>query len=164
MEIYILRHGEAEIREAGQADGERKLTVYGKRDLKAVLKVARKLGAAPKVILSSPLRRAQETAKIAAEILHSKRVVETKSLVPGASPDLVWKEIGGLQKVDSILIAGHNPHLGSLMAMLLEAALMVDLKKGALVRITTPSRLGPPRGVLKWMITPRIAKMLSKSL
>jgi|KBSMisStaDraftv2_1062788.scaffolds.fasta_scaffold49520_3 phosphohistidine phosphatase len=164
MEIYILRHGEAEMRETGQADSDRKLTVYGKRDLKAVLKVARKLGVAPQVILSSPLRRAQETAKIAAEILHSKHVVETKSLVPDASPELVWKEIGGLQKVDSILIAGHNPHLGSLMAMLLEAALMVDLKKGALVRITTPSRLGPPRGVLKWMITPRIAKMLAKSL
>jgi phosphohistidine phosphatase SixA len=57
-------------------------------------------------------------------------------------------------------IAGHNPHLGSLMAMLLEAALMVDLKKGALVRITTQSRLGPPRGVLKWMITPKVAKAL----
>ena len=164
MEIYILRHGEAEMRETGQADSDRKLTVYGKRDLKAVLKVARKVGVAPQVILSSPLRRAQETAKIAAEVLHSKHVVETKSLIPDASPELVWKEIGGLQKLDSILIAGHNPHLGNLMAMLLEAALMVDLKKGALVRITAPSRLGPPRGVLKWMITPRIAKTFGKAL
>ena len=163
MEIYILRHGEAEMREAGHSDGERKLTAYGKRDLKAVLKVARKLGVVPQVILTSPLRRAQETAKIAAEILHSKHVVETKSLVPDASPELVWKEIGAQQKVDSILIAGHNPHLGSLTAMLLEAALMVDLKKGALVRITTQSRLGPPRGVLKWMITPKVAKILAKA-
>ena len=78
MEIYILRHGEAEMRETGHSDGERKLTVYGKRDLKAVLKVAHKLGVAPQVILTSPLRRAQETAKIGAEILHSKHVVETK--------------------------------------------------------------------------------------
>ena len=70
MEIYILRHGEAEVRESGRADGDRKLTAAGKRDLKAVLKVARKLGVAPQVILTSPLRRAQETAKIAAEVLH----------------------------------------------------------------------------------------------
>jgi phosphohistidine phosphatase len=160
MEIYILRHGEAEMRQPGHADGDRKLTSYGKRDLKAVLKVAHKLGVAPQVILTSPLRRAQETAKIAAEVLHSKHIVETKSLLPDASPDLVWKEIGAQQKVDCILIAGHNPHLGSLMAMLLEAALMVDLKKGALVRITTQSRLGPPRGVLKWLLTPKIAKAL----
>jgi phosphohistidine phosphatase len=158
MEIYILRHGESEMRETGRADGDRKLTAGGKRDLKAVLRMARKLGVAPPVILTSPLRRAQETAKIAAQILRSKRVVETKSLLPGASPELVWKEIGAQQKADSILIAGHNPHLGSLMALLLEAALMVDLKKGALVRITTQSKLGPPRGVLKWMITPKMAK------
>ena len=44
MEIYILRHGEAEQRETGHSDGDRKLTSYGKRDLKAVLKVAHKLG------------------------------------------------------------------------------------------------------------------------
>jgi phosphohistidine phosphatase len=158
MEIYILRHGEAGVRKAGRSDGERKLVASGKRDLRAVLKVAGKLGVAPQVILASPLRRAQETAEIAAQMLGCKRVVETKSLLPGASPQLVWKEIGGLQKVESVLIAGHNPHLGSLIALLLEAAVMVDLKKGALVRITTQSKLGPPRGVLKWMLTPKMAK------
>ena len=159
MEVYILRHGEAEMRRPGRADAGRKLTAGGKRDLKAVLKIARKLGAAPQMILTSPLRRAQETAAIAAAVLRSNRVVETKALLPGASPELVWKEIGAQQKVDSILIAGHNPHLGSLISLLLEAALMVDLKKGALVRITTQSKLGPPRGVLKWMITPKMAKV-----
>ena len=42
MEIYVLRHGEAEERETGLADRDRKLTAKGKRDLKDVLKVARK--------------------------------------------------------------------------------------------------------------------------
>ncbi|HEY2844474.1 MAG TPA: phosphohistidine phosphatase SixA [Bryobacteraceae bacterium] len=158
MEIYILRHGEAEMREEGKADRDRKLTAAGKKDLKSVLKMARKMGVAPQIILTSPLRRAQETAAIASEVLHSKHVVETKTLLPGASPDQVWKEIGALPKVESVLIAGHNPHLGSLIGLLLEVALMVDLKKGALMRITTQSRLGPPRGVLKWLITPRLAK------
>jgi len=85
-------------------------------------------------------------------------VVETRSILPGASPELVWKEIRAQHKVDSILIAGHEPHLGSLIGLLLEAPLMVDLKKGALVRITAQSKSGPPRGVLKWMITPKLAK------
>jgi hypothetical protein len=35
---------------------------------------------------------------------------------------------------------------------------MVDLKKGSLVRIETHGKLGPPRGVLKWMITTKLAK------
>jgi phosphohistidine phosphatase len=158
MQIYVLRHGEAEERETGLADRDRKLTAKGKRDLKDVLKVAHKAEVAPDVILTSPLRRAQETAAIAAEILGCKHVVETRNLTPGASPELVWKEIGTDYKVEQILLAGHQPHLGSLIGLLLEAAIMVDLKKGSMVRIEAHGKLGPPRGVLKWMITAKIAK------
>lgn len=159
MEIYVLRHGEAEERETGLADRDRKLTAKGKRDLKDVLKMARKAEVAPELILTSPLRRAQETAAIAAEILGCKDVVETRNLLPGASPEQIWKEIGTDYKVEKILLAGHQPHLGSLIGLLLEAAIMVDLKKGSLVRIETHGNLGPPRGVLKWMITAKVAKV-----
>ena len=158
MEIYVLRHGEAEERETNRADGDRKLTAKGKQDLKAVLKIARKAEAVPDVILTSTLRRAQETAAIAAEVLGCKQVVETRNLLPGASPDLVWKEIGTDYKVEKILLAGHQPHLGSLIGLLLEAPVMVDLKKSSMLRITTQGRLGPPRGVLKWMLTAKIAR------
>jgi phosphohistidine phosphatase len=158
MEIYVLRHGEAEERETGLADRDRKLTPKGIRDLKALLRLARKAEVAPDLILTSPLRRAQETAAIAAEVLACKDVVETRNLLPGASPEQIWKEIGTDYKVEKILLAGHQPHLGSLIGLLLEAAVMVDLKKGSMVRITTQGRLGPPRGVLKWMITAKVAK------
>ena len=123
-----------------------------------MLKLARKAEVAPDLILTSPLRRAQETAAIAAEVLGCKRVVETRNLLPGASPELVWKEIGNSHKVEQVLLAGHQPHLGSLIGLLLEAPVMVDLKKGSLVRIATQARLGPPRGVLKWMLTTKVAK------
>ena len=158
MEIYVLRHGEAEERETNRADGDRKLTGKGKRDLKDVLKMAQKTQVVPDVILSSPLRRARETAAIAAEVLGCKQIFETRSLLPSASPELVWKEICTDYKVDGLLLAGHQPHLGSLIGLLLEAPLIVDLKKGALVRIETHGKLGPPRGVLKWMIIPKLAK------
>jgi len=158
MDIYVLRHGEAEDQKTGGTDSERKLTSKGKLDLKAVLKLARRAGAAPDLILTSPLRRAQETAAIAAEVLGCKRVVETRHLLPGASPELVWKEIGSDHKVESILLAGHQPHLGSLIPLLLEAPVMVDVKKSSLARIVTQGKFGPPRGVLKWMITAKLAK------
>jgi len=158
MEIYVLRHGEAEERETNRADADRKLTAKGRQDLKAVLKLARKADAVPDVILTSPLRRAQETAAIAAEVLGCKRVMETRNLLPGATPELVWMEIGTDYKVEKILLAGHQPHLGSLIGRLLEAPVMVDLKKGSMVRIATQGRLGPPRGVLKWMITAKLSR------
>ena len=93
------------------------------------------------------------------EVLGCKNVVETKNLLPGASPEQIWKEISTDYKVGKILVAGHQPHLGSLIGLLLEAAIMVDLKKGSLVRIETHGKLGPPRGVLKWMITTKLAKV-----
>lgn len=158
MEVYVLRHGEAEERETGHADRDRKLTAKGKQDLKAVLKLARRAEVAPDVILTSPLRRAQETAAIAAEVLDCRHVVETRNLSPDASPELLWKEITSDHKVEKILLAGHQPHLGSLIGWLLEAPVMVDLKKGSMVRIATQGKFGPPRGVLKWMITAKIAK------
>jgi len=158
MEIFVLRHGEAEETVKGLADRDRKLTARGKQDLKAVLKLARKAEVAPDLILTSPLRRAQETAAIAAEVLGSKRVAETRNLLPGSSPEMIWREIGSDHKVEKILLAGHQPHLASLIALLLEAPLMVDLKKSSLVRIETQGRLGPPRGVLKWMITAKLAR------
>ena len=93
MDIYILRHGEAEDEGNGVADRDRKLTAKGKRDLKDVLRVARKAEVAPGLILSSPLRRARETAAIASEVLECNQVVETRNLLPGANPEHVWKEI-----------------------------------------------------------------------
>jgi len=158
MNVYILRHGEAEEGGSRVADRDRKLTAKGKRDLKEVLKVARDAETSPDVILTSPLRRAQETAAIAAEVLGCKEIIETRSLLPGANPEQVWKEICTDHKVDAILLAGHQPHLGSLIGVLLEAPVMVDVKKSSLLRIETHGKLGPPRGVLKWMLTPKLAK------
>ncbi len=158
MEIYILRHGEAEPREARIPDGGRKLIEKGRRDVRAVVKAALRAKVHPELILTSPLSRAQETAALAAGLFHCERVVETRSLLPGARPELAWKEICALQEVRQVLLAGHEPHLGHLIAFLLEAAVMVDLKKAALVRISTPAKPGPPRGVLKWMITPKLAR------
>jgi phosphohistidine phosphatase len=160
MEIFVLRHGEAEAQEAGIPDADRKLTPKGKQALKAVLEAARRAKTVPELILSSPLRRAQETAAMAAEALRCQRVVETRNLLPGASPDRLWKELGGYPDVTQVVLAGHEPHLSFFITFLLEAAVLVDLKKGALVRITTRERHGPPRGVLKWMITPKLARAL----
>ena len=77
MNIYILRHGIAENRDLGKPDATRQLTKQGKRDLHALLQQARAAGVSPQTILTSPLTRALETARIAAEELKCENVVET---------------------------------------------------------------------------------------
>jgi len=158
MQIYLLRHGIAEDARAGQADSERALTSEGRDKLRRVLKRARAADLDPSVILSSPYRRAVETAAVAVEVLgYKQEVVRVKALTPEASPFDTWEEIRDRKDERSILLASHEPLMSSLAAFLLDSpSLMVDMKKAALVRIDC-DRIGPkPRGILKWMLTPGV--------
>ena len=157
MNISILRHGTAEDRNLGKPDAERRLIKEGKEELKAVLRVARKAGIKPSVILTSPLVRARETARIAEEELRCKNVLETKTLLPAIAPAQLWREIRSHQGAKEIMLVGHEPQLSRIAAFLLESPLMIDLKKGSLLRMTVDDNDGPPRGVLKAFLTPRLA-------
>lgn len=157
MRVYILRHATAEPRGSGIPEAERELTAGGKQELKAVLRQASAAGVSPETILTSPWSRALETARMAGKALHCERVVQTKTLLPDIPPAQVLREIRTLLKAKEVMVAGHEPQLSRLAAFLLEAPLAVDLKKGALLRIDIEEKDGPPRGVLKWMLTPRLA-------
>ena len=159
MQIYLLRHAIAEDGEPGRPDAERALTDEGRDKLRRVLRRARSADVAPSLILSSPYRRARETAEIAGELLDYRgRIVETHALVPEASPHDTWQEIRGHAQESAILLASHEPLMSSLGALLLSSpGLAVDMKKAALLRIDC-DRLGrEPKGVLKWMLTPGVA-------
>jgi phosphohistidine phosphatase len=157
LKIYILRHAEAEPRAPGGAEGARKLTPKGKRELHGVLRLAHEAGVEPEVILASPWTRAQETALAAGEALGTEKVIETKSLLPDVLPSHIWGEIRSLRPLEELMLVGHEPHLSRFAAFLLEAPVAIHMKKSAIVRIDVQDREGPPRGVLKWMLTPKLA-------
>jgi phosphohistidine phosphatase len=159
VQIYLLRHGIAENGAPGSPDSERALTAEGREKLRRVLQRARAADAVPSLILSSPYRRAMETAAVACEILgYTGKVVKTRALVPGASPFDIWEEIRKRPQESAVLLASHEPLMSSLAAFLLASpTLTVDMKKAALVRVDC-DRIGPePQGVLKWMLTPALA-------
>lgn len=159
VQICLLRHGIAEDGRPGVSDSDRALTAEGARKLRAVLKSARASGLSPTLILSSPYRRARETADIAAkELGYSGRILQTHALTPDSSPHAVWDELRVHRGEDAVLLAGHEPLFSALTAFLLGCpALLVDFKKGALARIDVDSFGAQPRGVLRWMLTARLA-------
>src|ERR1039458_547583 len=130
MQIYLLRHGIAEDPQPGRPDSERALTSEGRDKLRRVLKRARTADLDPGLILSSPYRRALETAAIAAEVLAYKgEIVRTRALVPEADPADAWEEIRNRPKERAILLASHEPLMSSLGAFLLNSpALQIDMK------------------------------------
>ena len=147
MEIYLLRHAIAENARPGLKDEDRALTDEGRKKLKRVLERARGAGMKPDLILSSPLRRALETAEVAAQALkYGGRVVLSGTLVPDGNPRQVWEMMSTVRS--TVRLLAHL--LGS-------PAMMVDMKKAGLARIDF-DRFGPePRGILKWLLTPATA-------
>jgi phosphohistidine phosphatase len=159
MEIYILRHGIAEDGQVGQPDAERALTSDGRKKLRNVLRVAASAGVAPSLILTSPYKRALQTAQLAAEILEYKGdLLRTPALEPASTPKAVWDEIRAHKEEARILLSGHEPLFSRLTAYLLGSQdLQVDFKKGAIACIELDRFPAEPHGVLRWMMTPKLA-------
>lgn len=159
MEIYLLRHGIAEDRAASGRDADRRLTEEGRAKLQSVLERAHSAGVRPSLILSSPLRRAIETAEIAArELDYEGKIVRAAALAPDSSPHQMWDEIRKHRDETAVLVTGHEPLFSSTVAWMLGSTrAMVHFRKGALVRLDVES-LGPaPAAVLEWMMIPKLA-------
>jgi phosphohistidine phosphatase len=160
MQVYLLRHGIAENGTPGSADSARALVPEGKKKLKEVLSAAKGAGTKPTLVLTSPFRRAMETAEIAVAILGLKPqdLVQTQSLIPSSDVHDAWEEIRVYKEEEALLLVGHEPLFGRLFAYLLgEPELLVDFKKGALARIDIESFGPQPKGVLRWFIPPKLA-------
>src|SRR5213595_1888581 len=82
MDLYFLRHGEADWPNWKKSDDERPLTKRGKKEMHEVAAFLVRLKVRPKLILTSPLPRAAQTAEIAAEHLDVK-CREEQRLAPG---------------------------------------------------------------------------------
>ena len=159
MELYLLRHGIAEDHSETGRDEDRRLIAEGRHKLQSILERAHAAGVAPSAIFSSPLRRALETAELAARGLgYEGRIVRTSALVPGASPQDVWYFVREHADEPSILLAGHEPLFSAAVAYLLGSTRsMVHFRKGALVRIDLDANRSIPEGILQWMITAKLA-------
>jgi phosphohistidine phosphatase len=164
MDLYLLRHGIAEEGQAGANDANRALTAEGRRKLRQVLTAACDAKVSLDLILSSPLKRALQTAEVARKTLKYKGdIVKTKSLEPGASVQQVWDEIRDHRDKSFLMMVGHNPLFSQLAAYLLGSPdIQVDFKKGGLMKISFEHFPPVPCGVLCWYITAKAVSKLRK--
>lgn len=158
MEIYILRHGNAADAHGAMRDADRPLTPEGAVKLQSVMRRARAMGVEPAIILTSPYRRAKETAQVAVAALRGDgALLESRSLIPDSSPENVWEDIRTHKKEPQLMLVGHEPLLSSVYSYLLgSGSVQVDVKKGSLGRVDVDRFIGQPRGVLRWLIYPKL--------
>lgn len=158
MLLSLLRHAIAFDRDSGSfPNDDRPLTEEGRTKMRKGAKGLIRIVPMPDVILTSPLVRAHDTAKIVADAFQRPDlVVETKHLLPSAPEAGLWQEIRRHTSPAHVMLVGHEPHLSSIAASLLfSPGLTLDFKKGGLCIIETPSL--PPRtaGVLIALLTPK---------
>ena len=161
MKLYLLRHGIAAPTGEG-ADADRSLTEEGAEKTRKAARGLAALEVAPDLVFTSPLRRAVETAAIAAKELGVKDVRLTRSLLPAAEPEDLIDDLEGVE-ADAVLAVGHLPHLDAFIAHAVgqrRRAITGLGKAGAACLEFEPGWRGEAH--LVWLLTPRMLRQLGR--
>jgi phosphohistidine phosphatase len=122
MRLVIVRHGRAIERDDPNCppEAERYLTDEGKKRTRQVARQLAAVGLTGDRLLSSPYRRALETAEIFCRELGLpvKSIDTTKALLPDAPATAFLSELRALD-AKHVLCFGHAPHVDRLVARLL---------------------------------------------
>ncbi|QOJ15791.1 MAG: phosphohistidine phosphatase SixA [Planctomycetia bacterium] len=169
MRLYILRHGvAADPDPAGLgSDAERELTPDGRRKTRrAVRGLAR---VAPRIdhVLTSPLRRAVQTAELAAQAfgVPPERVRRSGTLEPGAKFADLFRELADYPPDSAVLLVGHEPHLSGLTSFLLTGdadSVDVCMKKCTVAALDTGSMPPTQPASLRFLLQPRQLRELGR--
>jgi phosphohistidine phosphatase len=159
MQVYLLRHGAAEEERSGLNDADRALTQDGRRKLRQTLRTAARADLQPTLVLTSPLKRAVQTAEIAQEVLnYTGELLQTEALMPSSHVEEVWNELRDHRDEAAIMLVGHNPQFSDLAGYLLGAPnVQIDVKKGSILRIDFDNFASQPNGVLRWFLIAKLA-------
>lgn len=166
MNLFLLRHAKAvELGADGiHDDRERPLAPDGRKKMHKIAFGMSRLGLSFDLVLSSPLKRARQTAEIASQALPEKPPCHsTSALVVQADPARIVDDIlRNHPRAQSLLLVGHEPHLGNLMSYLLTGGLglAVHFRKAALAKISVDPLRHGQCGVLEWFLTPQQMMML----
>lgn len=152
-----MRHGIAEDNSPTGKDADRALTKEGIERVHLIGQALQSIRL--DAIVSSPFKRAHQTAEIVAEETGFKKPLAFDSrIVPSGSfyefSELV-REMGE-SAASSVLFVGHEPSMSSFASGLCaDHTLRMDFKKGAVCCVEL-ANVRSMRGVLQWYAPPRL--------
>jgi len=162
MNLFILRHGIAVERDpvSFPDDSRRPLTLKGEDRLRLICEAMQALELSFDRILSSPYRRASQTAEIVATALGLKKALEyCDELMPEGDAKALIRRLNRLEdSPENLLLVGHEPDLSRLISQLIspEPGAAIDLRKGGLAKLEIETQLRPGScAKLVWLLTPK---------
>jgi phosphohistidine phosphatase len=165
MLLYFLRHASAgKSMMNPKKDERRPLDEEGMLQSRYVGRLLANLDVQVDQIISSPLKRARQTATLVANELAFEAAVQIDdALRPEAEFDQFQTMLARYKKYDAVMVVGHNPSLTEFLSKSVSGAgesTHIDFKKGSVARVEMNGRTG----TLDWLVTPKIARTLQTSL
>jgi phosphohistidine phosphatase len=157
MQLFLLRHAEAESSAA--SDEARALTSKGTKQAETIGKFCLEHDVVPEMILSSPLTRAEETARLVARELDLPQLVQIEGFLrAGMTPD---RALFGLREKYSekerLMLVGHEPDFSRLAGVLIGGrGQSVHFRKAALMGLTL-TELKPGAGTIEFLLPVKFA-------
>jgi phosphohistidine phosphatase len=152
MQLYFLRHGEADWPGWTKPDDERPLTDFGKKEVRQVATFLNRLKVKPDLVVTSPLPRALQTAEVAAEQLKTK-LRQDEALEPGfgiSELSTVLKR----HRSKVLMLVGHEPDFSSVISALTGGFIKMSKAGVALIDIDPETE----KGRLLWLFPARFAR------
>lgn len=114
--LLLLRHAKSDWHSAAASDFERPLNGRGKQAASLIGQRLAERAGRPERIISSPAKRARQTAKrIAVEIGFAKGAIEHNETIYEASLETLIDLVRSLDdRDDSVMLVGHNPGFSEL--------------------------------------------------
>lgn len=152
MELYFLRHGQADWPNWDKPDDERPLTKRGKKEMRELAKFLDRLKVRPSMIVTSPLPRAAQTAEIAADYLKAK-LRRDELLAPGFGMSEM-RTVLKRHHAKVLMLVGHEPDFTIVISELTGAALKLSKAGVALLDVNPEFE----EGKLLWLFPPKFAR------
>jgi phosphohistidine phosphatase len=166
MRVLIVRHALAGSREefarSGKPDAERPVTADGKKKMRRAALGLRKVEPDIDRLVTSPYRRAAQTARIVARAYGGVEPIVLQQLLPDVEPPVVARWLRAQRGVGTVALVGHEPQLSGLATYLLtqDSEPVLELEKGAACAIDLPA--ARRTGSLVWLLTAKQLRALGK--
>jgi phosphohistidine phosphatase len=155
--VLVIRHAQAEeaadAAREGRSESQRRLTELGRRDMSKGVRGLRELQDELAIILTSPLKRAAETAAILHRAYPKAKLQKHKPLAPGSDPAELLRSLPG--RAGPVALVGHEPDLSLWIGYLStgESRSLVRMKKGSVCRLDMAEPAVAGEAEIAWLLT-----------
>jgi phosphohistidine phosphatase len=156
--LMIMRHAKSSWDDASLSDFDRPLNKRGKEAAPFMGKFLAGKGLTVDLILSSPAKRAKETAELVKQAANWSTPVEFNDHIYEASPQTLYSILSKVNdELVSLMIVGHNPGMEGFVKLLTGKLVAMSTASVALVEFDVDvwSRIEPGAGQLIDVFRPK---------